>query len=168
MSKMLEPMINEFRQEGATTRRVLERVPGDKLTWKPHPKSLCLGSLALHIASVPAGITKIAQLDGFDVSQTNFAFPCAKDTAEILSTFDASQRTAEQYLSQLSDSDALASWRMSSQEKEIFTVPRAALLRMIMMNHLYHHRGQLSVYLRMLDVPIPSIYGPSADDNPFV
>src|SRR5271165_7305606 len=108
MSKMLEPMISEFRQEGATTRRVLERVPGDKLSWKPHAKSMSLGQLALHIAAVPAGITKIAQLDGFDVSQVNFNFPCPADTKEILDTFDASQQTTEQYLAQLSDADALA------------------------------------------------------------
>jgi uncharacterized damage-inducible protein DinB len=167
MTATLAPMIGELRQEAATTKRVLERVPSDKLSWKPHPKSMSLGQLAFHIATIPGGIAKIAQADEFDVSTANFNFPPPKDTAEILAALDANLKAAEAYLGELDDSAATRSWRMKRGEKEIFAMPRIAMLRMILLSHWYHHRGQLSVYLRMLDVPIPSIYGPSADDNPF-
>jgi uncharacterized damage-inducible protein DinB len=167
MTKLTEPMTGEFRQEAATTKRVLERVPADKLTWKPHPKSMSLGQLALHVATIPGGIAKIAQADEFDVSHANFNFPPPANTAEILAALDASVQAAEACLGGLDDSAAMRTWRMMRGEKEIFAMPRIAMLRTIMLSHWYHHRGQLSVYLRMLDVPVPSIYGPSADDNPF-
>jgi uncharacterized damage-inducible protein DinB len=167
MTKMLEPMINEIEQEAVTTRTVLERVPADKLSWRPHPKSMSLGQLALHIASIPAGLSKLAQLEEFDVSNANFNPPEPKDASEILTTLDASIKAAKEYLGGLNESTAMASWRLTSKGKEVFTVPRVAMLRSIMLNHWYHHRGQLSVYLRLLDVPVPVIYGRSADENPF-
>jgi uncharacterized damage-inducible protein DinB len=168
MTKITEPMTGELRQEAATTKRVLERVPADKLTWKPHPKSMSLGQLALHVATIPGGIAKIAQADEFDVSTANFNFPPPNNTAEILAALESSVQGAEAYLSGLDNSAATRTWHMKRGDKEIFAMPRIAMLRMIMLSHWYHHRGQLSVYLRMLDVPVPSIYGPSADDNPFV
>jgi uncharacterized damage-inducible protein DinB len=167
MTKITEPMTGELRQEAATTKRVLERVPSDKLTWKPHPKSMSLGQLALHVATIPGGIAKMAQPDEFDISTANFNSPPPASTAEILAALDASVQGAEAYLGGLDDSAATRSWRMTRGDKDIFAMPRIAMLRMIMLSHWYHHRGQLSVYLRMLDVPVPSIYGPSADDNPF-
>jgi uncharacterized damage-inducible protein DinB len=167
MTKITEPMTGELRQEAATTKRVLERVPADKLTWKPHPKSMSLGQLALHVATIPGGIAKMAEADEFDISTANFNSPPPNNTAEILAALDASVQGAEAYLSGLDDSAATRSWRMTRGDREIFAMPRIAMLRMIMLSHWYHHRGQLSVYLRMLDVPVPSIYGPSADDNPF-
>ena len=167
MMRMLEPMIGEIQHEAATTKRVLERVPADKLSWKPHSKSMSLGQLALHVASIPGTISRIAQRDAFDTSEANFNPPPPKDTKEILATLDASMKTAEQYLGSVTESAALGTWHMTSKGKEVFAIPRVALLRTIMLNHWYHHRGQLSVYLRMLDVPVPSIYGPSADENPF-
>jgi uncharacterized damage-inducible protein DinB len=167
MSKLTESMTGEFQQEAATTKRVLERVPSDKLSWKPHPKSMSLGQLALHIATIPGGIAKMAQAEEFDISNANFNFPPPANTAEILAALDASVQSAETYLSGLDDAAATRTWRMTRGDKEIFAMPRIAMLRMILFSHWYHHRGQLSVYLRMLDVPVPSIYGPSADDNPF-
>ncbi len=167
MTKMIDPMIGEFRHEAATTKRVLERVPTDKLSWKPHPRSMSLGQLALHIASIPGDMAKLAQPDEFDISGADFNFAPAASTAEILTRLDASLAAAEAYLAGLDDSAAARSWRMKRGDKEIFAMPRIAMLRMIMFSHWIHHRGQLSVYLRMLDVPVPSIYGPSADDNPF-
>jgi uncharacterized damage-inducible protein DinB len=167
MTKLTEPMTGEFRQEAATTKRVLERVPSDKLSWKPHPKSMSLGQLALHVATIPGGIAKMAQADEFDVSTANFNFPPPNNTAEILTALDTNLSAAEAYLSGLDESAATRTWRLKHGDKEIFAMPRIAMLRMIMLSHWYHHRGQLSVYLRMLDVPVPSIYGPSADDNPF-
>ncbi len=164
---MLKPMINELRQEAATTRRVLERVPGDKLSWKPHQKSMSLGQLALHVASIPSQVAELARLEQFDASQANFDPPEANSVGEILAVLDASVTAADEYLDGLDDQTATANWRLTSRGKEIFTIPRAGLLRTIMLNHWYHHRGQLSVYLRLLEVPVPAIYGRSADENPF-
>jgi len=164
---MLEPMLNELRSETATTRRVLERVPGDKLSWKPHQKSMSLGQLALHVASIPSQVAGLAQLEEFDASEANFDPPQANSVEEILAALDVSLRTAEDYVASLDEKTATANWRLTSRGKEVFTVPRAGLLRTIMLNHWYHHRGQLSVYLRLLEVPVPAIYGRSADENPF-
>jgi predicted dithiol-disulfide oxidoreductase (DUF899 family)/uncharacterized damage-inducible protein DinB len=164
----LDPMLREFREEAATTRRVLDKVPADKLTWRPHPKSMSLGQLAIHIATVPGALAKITQPDAFDVSQGNFQPPQPKDKAEIQTAFEQSVREAEAYLDGMTEQAAQGNWRLMLHDKELFTQPRASVLRSIMLNHWYHHRGQLSVYLRMLDVPVPSIYGPSADENPFL
>jgi uncharacterized damage-inducible protein DinB len=167
MTKMLEPMVAEIRQEGATTKRVLERIPEDKLSWKPHPKSMSLGQLAMHVATIPANLTRLAQLDEFDAAAANFNPPAASSAKELMTALEASLKTAEEYVGGLNDPAAMGPWRFTANGNEIFTIPRAGLLRSIMLNHWYHHRGQLSVYLRLLDVPIPSIYGPSADENPF-
>lgn len=164
---MLESLLNELRDEAAVTRRVLERVPEDKLSWRPHEKSMTLGQLSLHVASVPGAIVGLAQLDEFDAAQANFNPPEPKSLEEILTTLDASVKTAEDYLAGIDEKSAAANWRLTSQGKEVFTVPRSGLLRKILLNHWYHHRGQLSVYLRLLDVPVPAIYGRSADENPF-
>jgi len=167
MIKMLEPMMNEFQQEAATTRRVLERIPGDKLSWKPHPKSMSLGQLAMHVAGIPGSASKLAQLDVFDVSTANFVPPTPANLKEILDTHEEGVKAAAEYLGSVSDSVAIGNWRLAHKGKEVFTIPRMGMLRTIMLNHLYHHRGQLSVYLRLLDVPVPVIYGPSADESPF-
>ena len=164
---MVGPLLGELQQEAAVTRRVLERVPGDKLTWKPHAKSMSLGQLAMHTAMIPGAIAKLAQVDEFDASAVSFDPPTPKDTVEILSALDAGVKEAQDYLGGVSDSTATADWRMIMNGKEVFSLPRIAMLRTIMFNHWYHHRGQLSVYLRLLDVPVPSIYGPSADESPF-
>jgi uncharacterized damage-inducible protein DinB len=167
MNKMLAPMLSEFREEAKITRRVLDRVPADKLSWRPHPKSMSLGQLALHIASIPGRLSKIAQLEEFDASQAAFDPPAAADLKEIHSAFDQSVRSAEECLGSMSEEAALGNWRLTFQGKEVFTQPRAGVLRSVMLNHWYHHRGQLSVYLRLLEVPVPVIYGRSADENPF-
>ncbi|HTC33782.1 MAG TPA: DinB family protein [Bryobacteraceae bacterium] len=168
MTKMMEPVVGELQQEAATTKRVLERVPSDKLGWKPHPKSMSLGQLAMHVATIPGGISKLAQVDEFEVNPANFNQPAPKDAAEILAALEASVKAAEEYLGGVSDSAALGNWRATANGKEVMAMPRAAMLRALMLNHWYHHRGQLSVYLRLLEVPVPTIYGPSADENPFV
>jgi uncharacterized damage-inducible protein DinB len=167
MSKILEPMMGELQQEAATTKRVLERVPADKLAWKPHPRSMTLGQLAMHVASIPGGIARMAQQDQFEVNPANFNQPGPKDASEIMAALDAGMKVAQDYLSSVDDSAALANWRLTANGKEVMAMPRVAMLRTIMLNHWYHHRGQLSVYLRMLEVPVPVIYGPSADENPF-
>jgi uncharacterized damage-inducible protein DinB len=168
MPQMTEAMLNEFRQEAETTRRVLERVPADKLTWKPHPKSMSLGQLAIHTASIPGRLGYIVtQQDRLEVNPEAFIPVPPKDLKEVHDTFEQSCKDAEGYLQGLSDQAAMADWTLMVQGQPAFTLPRIAVLRSIMLNHWYHHRGQLSVYLRLLDVPVPIIYGRSADENPF-
>jgi uncharacterized damage-inducible protein DinB len=163
----LDSMLAEFRAEAATTKRVLDRVPADKLGWKPHEKSMSLGQLALHIATVPAGICRITEADVFDVSQASFAPPAPQTMDEVHAAFDATVRTVEETLAGCSQGNAQASWHLMFGDRELMNMPRAQVWRSLMLNHWYHHRGQLSVYLRLLDVPVPSIYGPSADEKPF-
>jgi uncharacterized damage-inducible protein DinB len=168
MPQMTEPMLREFRQEAETTRRVLDRIPEDKLSWKPHPKSLSLGQLAIHIASIPGRLGYIVtQQERLEVNPEAFTPTPPKDMQEVRDTFEQSCKDAEGYLQGLSDQAAMADWSLVVRDKTAFTLPRIAVLRSIMLNHWYHHRGQLSVYLRMLDVPVPVIYGRSADENPF-
>ena len=167
MNKRLEPMLSEFREEAKITRRVLDRVPADKLAWRPHPKSMSLGQPALHIASIPGRTSKLAQLEEFDASQAGFDPAAAADLKEIHAAFDHSVRSAEECLGSMTDEAAVGNWRLTFRGKEVFTQPRAGVLRSVMLNHWYHHRGQLSVYLRLLEVPVPVIYGRSADENPF-
>lgn len=164
---MTEPMLSELHQEAATTKRLLERVPEDKLSWTPHPKSMSLGQLALHLARIPGDISALAELTEFEASQANFDPPAPHSKEEILGALDKSVSAASDYLQRLTPETAAAPWRLTLRGSEVFTVPRAGLLRSLLLNHWYHHRGQLSVYLRLLDVPIPVIYGRSADENPF-
>ena len=167
MTKLTEPMLSELREEAGVTKRVLDRVPADKLSWRPHPKSMSLGQLALHVATIPGGLSTLAKLDEFDVANANFNPPEAKDLAELHAAFEQSIRAAEDCLSGMSDQAAMGNWRLMSRGQEAFSMPRVVMLRSIMLNHWYHHRGQLTVYLRLLDVPVPVIYGRSADEDPF-
>jgi uncharacterized damage-inducible protein DinB len=167
MGTMSDPMLSEFREEVVTTKRALERIPKDKLTWKPHPKSMSLGELAWHVAVVPGNLAKITQPDSFDVAQAAFQPPQPKSLDEILAAYDESVKEAEQCLEGLTDQRARETWQLVNNDKKLVSRPRIEILRSIMLNHWYHHRGQLSVYLRMLDVPVPVTYGPSADENPF-
>lgn len=166
MTQMMEPILNELREEAAVTRRVLERVPADKLSWKPHQKSMSLGQLALHLATVPGRLSKILQQDQFEVPAQNLDPLAPRNMEEVHAAFEQSCKAAEEYVSSMTEQSARAPWRLILKGKEVFNKPRAAVVRSIMMNHCYHHRGQLSVYLRLLDVPVPIIYGRSADESP--
>lgn len=168
MSVTSEAILKEFREESAVTKRVLDRVPAGKLAWKPHRKSMSLGHLALHIATVPGALARISQLDEFDAAQANFNPPEANNLEEVQVAFAESIRAAEECLTGMSDQHAKGNWRLMVNGKEAFSRPRSEVIRSIMLNHWYHHRGQLSVYLRLLDVPVPVIYGRSADENPFM
>jgi uncharacterized damage-inducible protein DinB len=163
---IIETLLQELEQEVQTTRRVLERVPDAQLGWKPHPKSMSLGQLALHIAIVPGGVAEMAAAPGLD-EPPQFAHPSAQSAAELVPALEESVAKARRVLSGMDDRQAMETWTLRSGDQVLLTMPRAALLRSIMLNHWYHHRGQLSVYLRQLNVPLPSIYGPSADENPF-
>jgi uncharacterized damage-inducible protein DinB len=163
--KMIDGLLAELEQEAETTRRVLERIPDAHLSWKPHPKSMSLGQLALHVATVPGNV---AELAARDISQpSSFVQTEAATAAELVPALTASVAKARQHLGGFDDAAMGATWRLMSGEREVLAMPRAAFARAIMLNHWYHHRGQLLVYLRLLDLSVPSVYGPSADENPF-
>ena len=158
--------LKEFEHEVATTRRVLERVPADKFSWKPHPKSMSLGELAMHVAMVPDIICEWACVDE-KVFGAGDKQPVAETSADLTKALDKSIRTMKDTMARLGDQGLMANWKATAGGNTIFEMPKVALIRSIALNHWYHHRGQLSVYLRLLDVPVPSIYGPSADEPPF-
>lgn len=161
-------ILKELEVESATTRRVLERVPADKLSWKPHPKSMSLGKLAMHVATSPGYIAAVwaakdvVELGGRPAAEE----PAITSTEQIVAAHDASMRQAREAIAAIGDEGMGRTWKAVANGATVFEMPRAALVRSIVMNHTYHHRGQLSVYLRLLDVPVPSIYGPSADEQP--
>ncbi len=163
--RLVDSILLEIDQEAQTTKRVLDRIPEDKLAWKPHPKAFSLGQLALHIASVPGSVAAAAVPDSMEAP--NFSQPEAKSRKEVLDTFSKSLESAKDVLKKMDDARLMSVWSLTKNGKVLMSVPRIGFIRSILMNHNYHHRGQLSVYLRMLDVPVPSIYGPSADENPF-
>ena len=162
---MCQAMLQEFDAEAKTTRRVLERVPSDKLAWKPHPKSMSLGTLALHVAASPGVIIGWCSED--ETQFTGNPSPTPTSTEEILAAHDASVKKVKETIPQIGDEGMKGMWTAKAGEQTLMSMPKGALARAIVMNHWVHHRGQLSVYLRLLDVPVPSIYGPSADENPF-
>ena len=158
----------ELDQEAKITSRVLARVPEDQLTWKPHAKSMTLGQLALHTATIPGNIAGIMAHDSFEVDPARFGkVPQPANHAEIMQAFEQSVAVAKAYLGGLTAEKAEATWRVMVGARQLVSQPREWAVRGIMFNHLYHHRGQLSVYLRLLDVPVPIIYGASADESPF-
>ena len=162
---MITALLQEFENEAITTRRVLERVPADKLEWRPHPKSMSLGVLALHVAASPGVICGWA---AEDITQfKGDPTPTPASTDEILAAHDQSVTASKDILGKIGDAGLERIWTGKAGDKTVMAMPKAALVRAIVMNHWIHHRGQLSVYLRLLDVPVPSIYGPSADENPF-
>ncbi len=163
--RIVDSILMEIEQEAQTTKRVLDRIPENKLAWKPHPKSYSLGQLALHIASVPGSVAAAVVPDSMEVP--NFSQPEPKSRQEVLDTFNKSLESAKATLKKMDDARLTSTWSLTKNGKVLMSVPRIGFIRSILMNHNYHHRGQLSVYLRMLDVPVPSIYGPSADENPF-
>ncbi|HKS76601.1 MAG TPA: DinB family protein [Terriglobales bacterium] len=159
------PILNELSEEAAATRRLLERVPNDKLGWKPHAKSRTLGELANHIASIPLMAERVATTDEFNAPAPPQPVPTT--VQEIRDNFQKNLQRAEQALSELSEQKAHGDWRLVFRGKEVFKLARVAILRKTVLNHTYHHRGQLGVYLRLLEVPVPVVYGPTADENPF-
>jgi uncharacterized damage-inducible protein DinB len=162
---IVDSILMELEQEGKTTQRVLERIPEGKLSWKPHAKSYSLGQLGLHIARGQGFLADAVSQDTFEIG--NMSQPEPKNKKEILDVFAQSTAHAKQTLAKLDDSRMMANWTATRDGKVLMSTPRIGFIRAVVLNHFYHHRGQLSVYLRLLDVPVPSIYGPSADENPF-
>lgn len=164
---LIDGMLRELEDEAVTTRRVLERVPDNRLGWRPHQKARTLGELALHIAIVPGGVAQLVASPSPARAPQFGQDPRPANSSELIPALDQSIATAKQVLGGMDDGALTATWRLTNGERELFATTRAAMLRSVMLNHWYHHRGQLTVYLRELGVPIPSIYGPSADENPF-
>jgi uncharacterized damage-inducible protein DinB len=165
--RIVDPILMELEQETQTTRRVLERVPNDKLAWRPCPSARTLGQLALHIARTPGIFADF-------VSRPTLALPPApgvdsdpSSTGEVLTALEGSVASARTVLGGMDDATAMSAWTLTRDGATILSVPRIGVVRSLMLNHWYHHRGQLSVYLRELGVAVPSIYGPSGDENPF-
>ena len=165
MAPLIEPILNELREEIPATRHVLERIPQEKLGWKPHAKSRSLGELAQHVANIPGMAAIVANSEEFSPGGAPPSEAASAD--EIRATFEKNVRAAEEVLSSMTDEKALGNWRLTFKGKEVFNKPRVAILRKVLLNHIYHHRGQLSVYRRLLDVPVPVTFGPTADENPF-
>ena len=163
---LIDGILQEFEQETQTTRRVLERVPDNQLAWRPHEKARTLGELALHVAMVPGAVAELVASPS-PAQAPQFTDPSPKSASELVPALDHSIAKVREVLVGMNDAALMATWRLMHGDRELLAMPRAAMLRSVMLNHWYHHRGQLTVYLRELGVAIPSIYGPSADENPF-
>ena len=164
--KIIDGLLAELEQESQTTRRVLERIPQEHLSWRPHPRSMSLGQLALHVATVPGNVAELAARDTIPEPPT-FVQPEAATASELVPTLAESVAKAKRVLGDFDDARMGAVWRLQSGGRDLLSMPRVAVVRAIMLNHWYHHRGQLLVYLRMLNQSVPSVYGPTADENPF-
>jgi uncharacterized damage-inducible protein DinB len=159
-----DAFIAELKQESALTRKMLERVPFDKADWKPHEKSMALGKLATHVADIPHWISDIIHIDEFDFQQ-HYKPSKAGSQEELISLFEEKREKAFADLENMSDEDFQKMWVVKQGDKVFFTRPKLIAVRSWAFSHLVHHRGQLSVYLRLLDVPVPGMYGPSADEG---
>lgn len=160
--RIIDPILAELSHEMATTRRLLERLPDGRFGWKPHAKSMSLGELASHLAEIPGWVASIVDQPGFDIGG-EYTRRIADSSAGLLAQFDQQVALVTRVLGTLDDARLLETWRLTKQGQPILEMPRVGVVRTLLLNHLIHHRGQLSVYLRLLDVPLPSIYGPSAD-----
>ena len=161
-------MLSEFDEEMKNTRKVLERCPDEKWNWKPHEKSGTLGWLASHVGTVPEWITmtiNTEELDYAPVGGPAFEPPKITNRKELLAAFDKGAIEARAALAKVSDADMAKGWKLLAGGQEIFTMPRVACIRGMCLNHLIHHRAQLTVYFRLVGVPVPGLYGPSADEN---
>ncbi len=161
-------LLPEFDREMANTRKTLERVPDGKMSWKPHPKSMTMGRLAGHLAELPFWATRTIEEDQIDIVPPEGARQqgmVASSRQEALVAFDRNVAAARAAIAGAADDHLMKPWSLVAAGKPIFTMPRIAVLRSMVMNHAIHHRAQLGVYLRLNDIPVPSIYGPSADES---
>ena len=159
-----QPFIAELKHEAASTKRMLEKVPEDKFDWKPHEKSMTLGRLASHVAELPGFMNSILTMDEVDFAKGHYKAYHNKTSSELLSTFQEKLDEVVQTLQNTSDEKLGAGFTLRSGDHVLATLPRIVAIRSMAMNHIIHHRGQIAVYLRLLDVPVPGLYGPSADE----
>jgi uncharacterized damage-inducible protein DinB len=168
--KQSEALLPEFDNEMTNTRKTLARVPYDKFAWKPHEKSTSMGGLATHLSNLPTWAVHATSLDVFDLAPGGQPLPSPElpgSTEDLLAIFDANVAEARAAIAGAADEELFKPWTLQSNGHTIMTLPKIAVLRGFVLNHLIHHRAQLGVYLRLNDIPVPSIYGPSADENPF-
>ncbi|HYU35054.1 MAG TPA: DinB family protein [Thermoanaerobaculia bacterium] len=166
--KLSQTLLPQFDQEMATTRKLLERVPDDRIGWKPHEKSMSLGRLATHLAELAGFGSRIMEQDSLDVSSrvgSGYQPKVLESSREMVELFDENVRNSRAEIEKAEDQDLLKHWSLRNGEQVIFNLPRVAVLQTMLISHSIHHRGQLSVYLRLNDVPLPSIYGPTADEG---
>lgn len=159
-----QSFISELEQEAKATKKVLERVPLDKPDWKPHEKSMALGRLATHVAEIPGWVTSTLAADELDFAKFDYKPRIATNTDELIQIFEENRSKGLDSLKNAKDEEFTKNWTMRNGEQIYFTLPKIAVLRTFAYNHLYHHRAQLTVYLRLLNVPLPYIYGPTADE----
>jgi uncharacterized damage-inducible protein DinB len=164
-----ESLLPEFDHEMANTRKTLERVPDEKFDWKPHEKSFPMGSLAGHLANLPSWGSLTLSSDSFDMAPggESVKTPALNSGKDVLTTFDENVAATRAAIASASDQDLFKPWTLLSNGNTILTLPKIAVLRSFVMNHIIHHRAQLGVYLRLNDIAVPSIYGPSADEGAF-
>lgn len=164
--RIADSILMELDQEAEITKRLLDVIPEDQLNWRPHPKAKSLGELAMHVASLQGEVAEIGELDSKEACDFP---PDIEPTSrvQILEAFAASLKKAKDIVASTDDARALGEWKLVKDSETLLTMPRIGFWRAILLNHNYHHRGQLSTYLRQLDVTLPSIYGPSADTDPF-
>lgn len=163
---LIDALLPEFDREMGLTRRALDRVPDGQFEWRPHPTSVTLGRLAEHLAEMPLWATMTMTQSELEMTAgrpPDYRSPATR--AEVLAMFDASLKAGRGNLIGKTDGEFFAPWTLKVQGKEVFTMPKIAVMRNFVMNHMIHHRGQFTVYLRMLGVPVPSIYGPSGDEQ---
>jgi uncharacterized damage-inducible protein DinB len=162
---MRQGMIMEIQHEAANSRKMLERVPFDKADWKPHDKSMNIGRLATHVAELPKWTEMTLQTDELDWEKFEYKPTIVNNTEELLALLDKNVAAATTALENASDEDMMKPWTMRRGEHVFFTLPKAAVIRNFSLNHGYHHRGQLSVFLRLNEIPVPGMFGPSADET---
>jgi uncharacterized damage-inducible protein DinB len=162
--RIIEAMILEFRQEASQTRRTIERIPEASLDWKPHPKSMTMGGLATHLAEIPGWTSAITDADEFNIVTGEYAPTILKGRSVILNLFDENLTAAIQAMERMSDAMCSTPWTFKKDGHPVFTQPKISVVRSMILNHGVHHRGQLTVYLRLNEVAVPALYGPSADE----
>lgn len=160
---LAEAIQAEFAQESASTRKMLERLPEDELDWQPHERSMSLARLASHLADLPGWAPAVMSTEELDLATVDMP-PTVQSKDELLARWDANVEAFQGALAGAGDADLMVKWRLRSGDQVFVNLPRAASLRGFILSHLYHHRGQLSVFLRLLDVPLPAVYGPTADE----
>jgi len=167
--RIADGLLPEFDHEMATTRKTLERVPDDRFAWKPHEKSMAMGALASHLANLPSWVSLAIGAESFDMAPGGQAVrsPGCNSRQEVLAMFDKNVADARVALNSATDETIVQPWSLLSNGATILTMPKVAVVRNFVLNHSIHHRAQLGVYLRLNDIPVPSVYGPSADENPF-
>ena len=163
---LAQTLIMELEEQAPLTRKFLERLPEDKLAWKPHEKSMTAGQLALHIAQVPGGITRLVQQNPAQAPDFGRQRTQPATLQEVLAAHDESLATARRELAKFDDAAMQELWHLRQGDRELLALPRAKFVRDVMLSHWYQHRGQFSVYLRMLNIPVPATWGPSGDEPP--